>query len=328
MKKGTWRTCGWGAALAVLGLMVTAPEASAQGADQDCRCVDADGDPIENCTCIVMPDLADMPEIMELVGPDGDFRLAFRGARPRLGVTVSTEQGASDDAQGARVTDVMPNGPADEAGIREGDILTSVDGRSLFEPLGDDVEADFDLDRSIPVQRLLAIGRDLEPGTSVAVDYVRDGQPMTTTVEVDDLAGMWGAWAEEFRSEFGPRMERFRQELRPRMEELRSRELDGMQRIVVRRGGSTARYGVRLTELTPGLEEYFGVETGVLVTDVDEDSTLGLLPGDVLLAIGDRDVGSPSRVARILAGYDEGESISFRVRRDGSDVDVLGRLND
>jgi type II secretory pathway component PulC len=64
----------------------------------------------------------------------------------------------------------------------------------------------------------------------------------------------------------------------------------------------------------------------VLVTDVAEGSALGLEPGDIILRVGDRDVTSPDRVLRILATYSDDEQVSFRVRRDGREIDVLGRL--
>lgn len=337
MKMGWWKTVGLGAGLAALALMAAATDTFAQTVDGDCRCVDADGNAIENCTCFVMPDVPAMPEVMAW-GPDGDFALSFSSARPRLGVSVSTGQEDSYDAQGAHVTRVMEGGPAAEAGIREGDVITSVGGRSLLETLEGDAEAEFDLDESIPVQRLLAIARELEPGESVEVAYLRDGARRTAAVEVRDLAGMWGAWAEDFSTQFQPRMEQFRREFQPRMEEMRERlreqseargERDMLREVIVRSsGGSTARYGFRITELTPGLGDYFGVEQGALVTDVDEGSALGLRPGDVLLRIGDREVTSASRAARILASYDEGESVTFRVLRDGGEVDVMGSLDD
>jgi S1-C subfamily serine protease len=226
----------------------------------------------------------------------------------------------------------MEGGPADEAGIREGDVITSVDGRSLFTPLEDDLEEDIDLDASVPVQRLLAIARDLEPGEAIEVEYLRDGQPMTATLETEDLAGMWGAWADDFEAQFRPRMERFEQELRPQLEEMRqrireqARDIDGRQRVIIGRRGDMARYGLGLTDLTPGLADYFGAEQGALVSDVDADSTLGLQPGDVLLAIGDREVTSPSRAARLLSSYDGDESVTFRVLRDGREMEVTGRL--
>jgi hypothetical protein len=333
MTTGRWKMTGWCVALAALGMMTTAPGASAQNADRGCRCVDADGNPIENCSCFVMPDVPNVPRAM-VFGRDGDFNFAFPTPpnRPRLGITVSGEQDDAIDAQGARVGSVMEEGPAEEAGLREGDIITAVDGQSLLQPLEPDVEQGFDLDQSLPVQRLLAIASRLEPGESVEVRYLREGQPQTAMVEVQELGAAWNAWARDFRNELQPQMERLRSQMRDqRFDADRIRE---QVRVLGERdqpffvGPGLVRYGIRVTELTPGLAEYFGSEEGVLVTDVDDDSTLGLQAGDVILRIGDRDATTPDRVRRLLATYDDGESVSFRVRRRGAEIDVMGRLPD
>jgi S1-C subfamily serine protease len=308
-------------------MMMTASGVSAQD-DRDCRCVDADGDAIANCSCFRIPE---MPEIMAF-GP-GDFTWNMSAVRPRLGVTVSADQDDALDARGALVSDVMDDGPADDAGIRDGDIITHVDGRSLLQPVDRDVEEDFDLDESIPVQRLLAIARELEPGESVEVGFLRDGQAQTATVEVEDLAAAWRAWGRgmqaDVRTRIQPQMEALRQQLQEQSVNVerareRVRVLNDREPFVVTR--TTARYGLSLTELTPGLGDYFGTEQGVLVTDVDADSQLGLRPGDVILRIGDREASSPDRVRRVLGSYTADESVTFRVRRQGSEIDVLGRL--
>jgi serine protease Do len=87
-----------------------------------------------------------------------------------------------------------------------------------------------------------------------------------------------------------------------------------------------ARYGLELVELNAGLSADFGTEQGVLVTDIEEASALGLEPGDVVLRVGDREVTSPERLIRILGTYGNDEQVTFRVRRRGGEIDVLGRL--
>lgn len=323
---GWWRWVGRVFAFGVLATVLTATATSAQQnqqqqrqQNQECRCVDADGNPIDNCTCFRMPDVEAM------VRPF---------ARPRLGISVTTSQGDDLDRQGAQVTDVLEDGPADEAGIREDDIITSIDGHSLFEPLDPDVEQGFDLDESIPVQRLLAIARDLDPGEQVEIDYLRDGQSHTTTVEARQLSGSAFTYA-------GPGWdpERFREQLRGLNEGLRGFDfrVDSLgDRVRVLRGsmpfaigGTVARrYGLQLAELNEGLGHYFGTTEGVLVVDVDEDSALGLQPGDVILSVGSREVDTPQRALRILGSYASGEDIDFRVRRDNQEVEVRGRLSD
>jgi C-terminal processing protease CtpA/Prc len=83
---------------------------------------------------------------------------------------------------------VLDDGPADEAGLQEGDIITRIGVHSLLEPLDAEVEEDFDLDESLPVQRLLSIARGLEPGEDVEIEYLRDGERLTATVEARELS--------------------------------------------------------------------------------------------------------------------------------------------
>jgi hypothetical protein len=90
--------------------------------------------------------------------------------------------------------------------------------------------------------------------------------------------------------------------------------------------GATSTKGVEFIDLNPELGEYFGSDTGVLVVDVDENSTLGLMAGDVVLAVGAREADSVGRVLRLIRSYDEDEPIQFRIIRRGSELVTEGQL--
>jgi serine protease Do len=267
-------------------------------------------------------------------------------SRPRLGISVDAGQGGGMDAEGALVTDVLRDGPADEAGIREGDLITRIDGQSLFESIGAEAEADFDLDSSMPVQRLLALARELEPGSEVEIEYLREGRTQTTMLEAEDLSDSWG---ENFAVAPGWDAERFQEQLRTLTEGARSLSIrrapsggnswgrslyiggDRPDVHVLGGGGSPFMWGVNglgleLVEINPGLGEYFGAESGVLVADVDRGSGLGLEAGDVVIRIGDRPVDSPERFRRIVGSYAEEEDITFHILRNGAETAVTGRL--
>jgi S1-C subfamily serine protease len=73
--------------------------------------------------------------------------------------------------------------------------------------------------------------------------------------------------------------------------------------------GVTSTQGVEFIDLNPELGEYFGADSGALVVEVDEDSTLGLIAGDVVLAVGAREADSVGRVLRLIRTYEEDEPI-------------------
>jgi serine protease Do len=70
---------------------------------------------------------------------------------------------------GVLVQEVQPGGPADKAGLRPGDIITSIDGRTIKD--GND------LVNEIASRR---------PGSTVRLGYIRDGKPSDTTVTIGD----------------------------------------------------------------------------------------------------------------------------------------------
>jgi putative serine protease PepD len=78
-----------------------------------------------------------------------------------LGVGVTARE---DGGQGAIITSVQPDSPADEAGIQEGDIVLSVDGEPIDGQAG-----------------LVAAIRDCDPGQVVEIVLLRDGERVTVS---------------------------------------------------------------------------------------------------------------------------------------------------
>ena len=70
---------------------------------------------------------------------------------------------------GVLVQEVQPGGPADKAGIKPGDIMTTIDGRSIKD--GDDLVNEI---------------ASRKPGSTIRLGYIRDGKPEDTTVTIGD----------------------------------------------------------------------------------------------------------------------------------------------
>jgi serine protease Do len=87
---------------------------------------------------------------------------------------------------GVLVQQVVHGGPADKAGLKGGDIITSVDGRSIKD--GDD------LVNEITSRR---------PGSSIRLGYQRDGKQMDTTATIGDLDHVF-AEQESQQADAGP----------------------------------------------------------------------------------------------------------------------------
>lgn len=91
------------------------------------------------------------------------------------GDTVSADIARSlgfDRPQGIVVTDVWPDGPAAQAGIRPGDVITAVDGTEINDQGG--------LNFRVGLHN---------PGQAVAVSVLREGRPETVNADIQRLPG-------------------------------------------------------------------------------------------------------------------------------------------
>src|SRR6202522_1470609 len=70
---------------------------------------------------------------------------------------------------GVLVQEVQPGGPADKAGLKAGDIITTIDGRSIKD--GEDLVNEI---------------ASRAPGSTIRLGFVRDGKPQDTTVTIGD----------------------------------------------------------------------------------------------------------------------------------------------
>ena len=198
--------------------------------------------------------------------------------RPRIGVTVAT---TDTDAGGARIEAVTPDGPADKAGLKAGDIITRFGQTALSgESAG---------------RRLVELAQELEPGDTVRVEYRRGNDRRNATIVARELSGNFV----------------FNTMPRGRIEQLMPMLEGARNSFTFFRGG----LGLQLAEVNEGLGEYFGTSKGVLVLDAPADSTLPLRAGDVILSIDGREPQSVGHAMRIMSSYAPGESVRFEVMR-------------
>ncbi len=228
-------------------------------------------------------------EVAELSGEAGNgaFRqfeyFLPRFQRAMLGVNLG---GAEANGGGVRVESVSPGGPAEDAGVKPGDIIVAVQARPVTTG-----------------RELVRAMETVKAGDKVELAIKRSGKPVKITVEARELdraifiaaPGTPGA------------------PLLPPLPALRAfDELPhgGMHWLLEDWGDA------EFVTLTPALGRYFGADKGVLVARAPEAADFGLQDGDVILAIGGREPQSGSHAMRMLRSYQPGEAVELRILRD------------
>jgi serine protease Do len=187
----------------------------------------------------------------------GVVRRAFIGVGFQdLTPALSRELGVDDDRGGAIVSQVVPDGPAARAGVREGDVVIAVDGRRIHEGR--------ELQRAVVRKGV---------GASLSLEILRDGKRRSITVTTDERpekervarapAGRGRAGSDSFGLSLG--------EVPPSIaKDLGLRKGDGVVVAEVQPNGAAARAGL---------------ERGDVIVEADRKAVRGV--GDVDEALSD-----------------------------------------
>ncbi len=196
------------------------------------------------------------------------------------------------DEAGVEVTMVDQDAPAGKAGIKEHDVILTMNGTEI--------------ESKAQIQRLI---RETPPGRLVTLGLSRDGQPVTIKLQLADR-----------RKEFAyiaPKSKEYHYEIPPLPSIPNVSDFEMPSFVVVH---SSARSGVMVENITPQLGEFFGAKNGkgVLVRSVEKGSRgekAGLRAGDLIVKVGDQSVQDTGDFTHALRSH-TGSTIGLVVIRD------------
>lgn len=232
---------------------------------------------------------------------------------------------------GVLVNRVVSGSPADRAGIRKGDVITAVNGRSIDSP-----------------DELADVIRSQSAGSNASVRIVRrGGGSQTISVRLgnrseaengdrDDDEDWQGTPAPGTPAPDRPEIHVWKngKEVDPDDEDFKMPDMRGFRGFGDMSGmqfNMRPRLGVRLQKMNSDLGGYFGGTNGrgALVVEVVEDSPAeraGIKAGDVIIAVGSTNVDDPDDLIRAIAN-EEGRTSLTLVRR-GTRRTVEAELGD
>jgi S1-C subfamily serine protease len=242
----------------------------------------------------------DVSQLSEQLGRHmGEQRIVLNRVGPmraQLGLQIDNTP-AKD---GAHVVAVSPGGPAAEAGIHDGDVITSIGGEDLTNS-GD------------PGRELVEQVRQLEPDLKVKVTVLRSGKKMNFDVAPRpmpqiEMRRIQGVAAMPGMAPLPPGARTFTLQGTPGQQ---------MEWNGTGWGGAGSSFrGMEFATLSEKLGSYFGVKSGVLVVRTGNNDAFKLQDGDVILSIDGREPGNAQHAGRILRSYRGGEKLTLRVQRD------------
>lgn len=216
---------------------------------------------------------------------------AIRANRgPVLGVTIGSDNDG-DPVEGVELMGVSPGGAAEEAGLRAGDVITSINDEPLTADNSREANA-----------KLLDFMQGVEEGDSLSVEYLRNGKSDTTEIAPRPMGNNFFAFGFDGGNFTVPDVP-----VAPNVRQFGN---------FIWRSRGDGFGDMELAQLTERLGSYFGTDEGLLVVRAPEDEGLQLEDGDVILNIDGRTPTSVGHAMRILGSYESGEELKIEIMRD------------
>ncbi|HEV7491792.1 MAG TPA: PDZ domain-containing protein [Rhodanobacteraceae bacterium] len=230
------------------------------------------------------------------------------------------------DDKGVRLSAVTPDGPAARAGLREGDLLTTIDQQTLAAAKpGESLEK---------ARTLLG---NLKEGQDISIDFLRGTQKGTVKFAAERReAWNWPLMMNEdsehpfLPKDFNERIHAQVELATREAERVAQHDTKQMQAEVERATHEAIKnmprdhqlriampwWGLNLAPLNADLGRYFGTDKGVLVIAADQESLPGIRAGDVITSIAGETVDRPEDALRALRDKASGKDVPIKVLRD------------
>jgi C-terminal processing protease CtpA/Prc len=255
-----------------------------------------------------MNDLAQrMAELSARIGDQANasaLRYLADSKSGMLGIAVDP------DDDGIHVQAVTPDGPAERAGLKAGDVITAINGKRL----------------SSNDASLLTGLSDLPPGKPVRLTVLRDGK--TLHVRATPERFQPGDWQATVRAAQRAARQATTQVRSPEFRERIQKQIDEAMKEASRattaamQAGNAGAWpvmapwwGLNLAPLNPDLGRYFGTDRGALVLSRDAKRYPELQPGDVITRVGNRAVERPQDAMRAFREASTDQPVAVTVRR-------------
>lgn len=207
-------------------------------------------------------------QVMDQIEKSGKVSRGYMGALlGTLTPELAAQFGLKAEDKGALISQVTPGGPAEKSGLKMGDVVTGIDGKTVK-------NAD-DLTMNVISH---------SPGSTVSLDLMRDGKPVKLSVTLGQRPNTVD-WDQKKQGD--------------------NDNGDDNNSDNGANGGATVR-GITVQVLTPEIAQQIKVPVGtkgVVVTDVDQsspaaDASLG--QGVVIIAVNRQNVTSVSDFKRLM----------------------------
>jgi len=205
-------------------------------------------------------------------------RIVRGDAHPILGVRL----GEPAPGGGVTIASVSPGGAADEAGLKAGDVITSVNGR-----------------RVANATEVVAQLHQMAPGQAAQIERNRAGSTARVSVTPRPM---------------DPRMTVLMGDFERGMADFGTSMGDWFEHSG--EWGGHGLGGLEIAALSPDLGRYFGTDKGVLVIKASPAFADKLKDGDVILSIGGREPEGVAHALRILRSYQPLEHVPMTIERD------------
>jgi S1-C subfamily serine protease len=242
---------------------------------------------------------------------NGSYEHPYMGI---TGITVSPEISNAthlNDTKGILVVDITADSPADKAGIRGGDVLTTVDGQDIR--LGGDIIAAVDNQSVRAMEDLLSYLEEQKAvGDNIELSVIRDGK----TQHIDMILTARPTQGAENR--FQPNQEPKQQEQRPA---LGINGINMTPELAERMNLTHSQKGFLIEDIiSGGPADKAGIRGGYKIANMNgSDFKLG---GDIVVGIDEMVVGTIQDIQSYLDTKKVGDRVQIHVIRDGQEITV------